>query len=186
MTEQMVVDPLDLADEFGIQDPTERQEDRIRSEILNAQADLEDFLNRDSLFPVEVTRTGVWKHPSWPTEHFKAWPWATDEYDDDIAITAATANGDGTWDVTLKVGLDGPNTHGIVRFVKAHVREVLLDDPDFAALPRRITSVSAEGQSISYDKGSVAAGAAGASPNMYGLRRYRRHSAHRVSSHTYV
>jgi hypothetical protein len=185
MRQPTVITPLDLANQLGIESPTAKQEDRIYEEILNAQADVEDYLNR-SLFTYTVSRTNEWKDYRFPPDNFRAWPWATDEYDDDIAVTASTENPDGTWNVTLKVGFDGANTNGVVRYVKAHVREVLRNDPDFTAIARRISSVSAEGQSISYDKGSVAEGAAGASATLDSLRRHRRHSAHRAQSRTFV
>jgi len=185
MQQPTVIDPVDLADQLGIANPTQAQEDRIYEEILNAQADVEDFLNRP-LFGFEVVRAGVWKDYRYPPESWRAWPWASEEYDDDIAVRAYTANPDGTYDVTLFVGLDGPNTNGVVRYVKSHVRQVLTNDPGFDAIARKITSVSAEGQSISYDKGSGAKGAAGSAATLDSLDRHRRRAAHRAPTRTRI
>jgi hypothetical protein len=81
--------------------------------------------------------------------------------------------------VELKVGLDGPNNHAVARFVKAHTIESVLNDPHMSMGKRLPTSVSAEGQSISWKPGSVAEGAAGSLPNIKTLNRWKRYGVHR-------
>ncbi|MGL5816655.1 MAG: hypothetical protein ACRCYR_03760 [Phycicoccus sp.] len=181
----MVVSVEDVVDMLGIADPSAAQEARIEEELLAAHADIEDYLNRP-LIPVVVTRAGMWKDPRYDEMDWRAWPWAVDDYDDDVVVLDATVSSDGSWTVELRIGFDGPGTPGVARYVKSHVREALTADPEFTAVGRKVRSVSAEGQSISYDTGSGAHGAAGSTGSLESLRRHRRYSAHRAPSRTTI
>jgi hypothetical protein len=122
---------------------------------------------------------GVYPLAGWPLDHWKAWPDAR-MYDDSITVVSSVANPNGTFDVTLKVGLDGPNDERVARFVKAHTVQTLLNDANAAMGKRQITSISAEGQSVSYSDGSVETGAAGSLPPIKTLSPLKRRAVHRA------
>ena len=177
--DDLVVDPAKIATKFGLSDPTPAQLETITDAIIDCQSDVIGYLNRD-LFPVEATLAGIYPAPGWPLDHWKAWPDAR-VYDDTIAVVSSVANPDGTYDVTFKVGLDGPNDARVARFVKAHAVQSLLNDANSGMGKRQITSISAEGQSVSYDKGSVAEGAAGSLPSLKSLNAIKRRAVYRAN-----
>lgn len=182
----LVMGVLDMASVLGLDAPTLQQQDLIEDWMLDAQGDVEDYLNRP-IFPFEVTRDDAWKVAGRDDLDWRAWPWVLDEYDDEYRVVSASANGDGTWTVTLSVGLDGPNTRGIVTYVKEAVRERARHDAAFPTIERVVSSVSAEGQSLSYaDKGSAAKGDPGGVRGLDTLRRHRRFSAKRARTRTAI
>lgn len=178
--DDLVIEPAKIARRLGVKDPSPDQLEMIEDVIRDCQADVADFLNRDSLFAVDRTLTGIAPRYGYELTDWQAWPQAQDMYDDRYAVVGdPIANPDGTFDVTFKVGLDGPNEDAIVRYVKAHAMQTILNDANAAMGKRQITSISAEGQSVSYSDGSVADGAAGSLPPVTTLKRYKRLSAHR-------
>lgn len=174
----LVIAPEKLATKLGIDNPSPSQLETITDHILDCQGDVVAYLNRD-LFPYEATLPGIYPRPGFPLDHWKAWP-AARVYDDTVAVVSSVANTDGTFDVTFKVGLDGPNDERVRRYVKAHAFQSVLNDANAGLGKRQVTSVSAEGQSISYSDGSVAEGAAGALPNITTLAALRRRAVYRA------
>ncbi|GHF33650.1 hypothetical protein GCM10010218_13430 [Streptomyces mashuensis] len=168
----LVGSPEAVADALGVPLPlTSPQRSRYEEEIRNAQADVAAYLNRPSLVPRATTLRGV--TPRWTDalDDIDAWP----VHLDDIAeVVSCRPNSDGTYDVDLLVGLNGAQEESVVRYVVAHAAESIRQRQDQGAgAGRRVSSVSAEGQSISYDA-APAAGQAGALPTIDSLSRLRR------------
>ena len=173
------MEPEKIATRLGIEDPSPGQLERIEDAIRDAQADVQGYLNRD-LFAVEAVQAELWPALGIDPMHWKAWPDAAALYDDNLTVVSAVANPNGTYNVTFKVGLDGPNDPRVVRFVTASAVQAILNDANAGMGKRQVTSVSAEGQSISYSDGSVAEGAAGALPSLKSLDRLRRRAVFRA------
>ncbi len=166
----------------------------LRDAIDEAVADVEGILNRP-IIPVSQTLTG--RVPFYGATDLldgAAWSGLVDELDDDFTITAATpvvGSNPQAYDLTVMVGLDGAAEPVIVRFIKAAAVASIRNDP---ALPgvgtRLVTSVSADGQSVSYEKGPAGGGgrgsasAAGAGPTSDSLSRFRRHAIYRRKTFT--
>lgn len=181
MSDTLIVSPADVAVRLG-QDPaalTQAQTDYLTAKIEDAESDVLAYLNRDSLVAVETIAKQQYPVFGAPDlSDWRAWPRLLDLFDDRVAVKSWVDNGDGTYDVTVLVGLDGANEAPVRRFVLAHAVESTRNDPSNMGLAKRqVTSVSAEGQSISYDKGSSTEGAAGSGPNIKTLARYKRLSA---------
>jgi hypothetical protein len=146
----LVTSPEEVARRLRLPLPltTEQRED-FTDEIRQAQSDVEGYLAR-SLVP-----TLLQLHAVMPR-------YGVDVYE----VDSCTALGDGTYDVTLRVGLDGAAERPIRRYVAAHASETLRLNGAYGQ--RRVTSVSAEGQSVSYEtdakSGSAAAVSAPAKP----------------------
>lgn len=171
----LVVTPAEVATALGLPNPSEDELERVAEAIADAQADVEEYLNRP-LIPHAATLTGISPLFGADLDSYKAWPDA-EQFDDDITVKTRTANPDGTYDVEFLVGLDGPNTRGIVRYVKAHAVRGLREDEAYGfPLKRVVTSLSADGQSITFVPRPDAEGAPGALPTMKSLRRHRRYS----------
>lgn len=167
----LVGSPEAVADALGAPLPlTSAQRAAYEEEIRNAQADVAAHINRP-LVPSATTLCGV--TPRWADalDNIDTWP----VHLNDIAeVVSYRANPDGTYDVDLLVGLNGAQEETVVRYVVAHAAESLRQRPDQSAGPgRRVSSVSAEGQSISYES-APAVGQAGALPTINSLSRLRR------------
>ncbi|MEV0444628.1 hypothetical protein AB0I84_04405 [Streptomyces spectabilis] len=167
----LVGSPEAVADALGVPLPlTSAQRSTYEGEIRNAQADVVAYLNR-TLVPTATTLRGITPH--WPDalDDIAAWP----VHLDDIAeVISYRANPDGTYDVDLLVGLNGAQEETVVRYVVAHAAESVRQRPGQSAdSGRRVSSVSAEGQSISYDSAPTT-GQAGALPAIDSLNRLRR------------
>ncbi|AKN68762.1 hypothetical protein QR97_02145 [Streptomyces sp. PBH53] len=167
----LVGSPEAVADALGVPLPlTPAQRAAYEEEIRNAQADVAGYLNR-SLVPRLMTVRGV--TPRWTDalDDITAWP----VHLDDIAeVVTYRTNPDGTYDVDLLVGLNGAHEEAVVRYVVAHAAEMVRQRPDQSGgAGRRVSSVSAEGQSISYES-APAAGQAGALPSIDSLKSLRR------------
>ncbi|MYX26754.1 hypothetical protein GTY75_08735 [Streptomyces sp. SID8381] len=160
-----------VADELGVTLPlTAAQRERYWTKIRAAQADVSSYLGRP-LVPTPrqlLNVTPLWGYAlndpqAWPIHHF----------DDVVTVLGHVDNLDGTFSVNLLVGLDAAAEEPIVRYVVAHAAEAIRNDP---AAPesgtRRVTSVSAEGQSISYDS-APQTGQVGAPPTLDSLASYR-------------
>lgn len=152
---------------------------RIEDSIASAEARVLSFLNRESLEAVEVTLQGLTADPLWPTTDKRAWPQAKAHFADRFRVLSHEANADNAdlFDVTFLVGLDvagDPELAPIRAFIKEDVVAVLIADPLFAAVSRPVSSVSADGQSVTYTSPPGDAGAAGAGLSLASLRRWRR------------
>ncbi|MDI3407679.1 hypothetical protein [Streptomyces cavernicola] len=167
----LVGSPEAVADALGVPLPlTFAQRSAYEEEMRNAQADVVAHLNRP-LVPTATTLRGV--TPRWTDalDDIDDWP----VHLDDIAeVITYRANADGTYDVDLLVGLNGAQEETVVRYVVAHAAESARQRPDQSAVSgRRVSSVSAEGQSISYESAPTT-GQAGALPTINSLNRLRR------------
>ncbi|MCD9904628.1 hypothetical protein LUR56_40150 [Streptomyces sp. MT29] len=169
----LVTSPEAVADELGVPLPlSTAQRNALMTAIGKAQDDVTAYLGR-SLVPQLVTRTAI--TPYWRSHEdlskLESWPveigdWAT--------VSAYRDRGDGTYDLDLLVGLDGSAERPIVRYVTAHAAETERNRPGgVGSQGRRVSSVSAEGQSISYES-APAAGQAGALPAIDSLARLKR------------
>ncbi len=150
---------------------TAAQREAFRNDIADAQADVVAYLGRP-LIPVPQILRSARPLFGYDLDDPRAWPVRTD--DDITTVLGYTSNPDGTFDVKLLVGLDGAAEEPIVRYVVAHAVEAIRNSPTVeGAAGRRVTSVSAEGQSISYDTAPIA-GQAGALPALDSLSGYRK------------
>lgn len=163
----LIVDPAVVLSRAGLSD---QFMDDARDAIEDAQADVEGFIGR-SLIPQEVTVTGLLPDTAYPLTDNAAWPGIT--ADDTFKVARYVESGS-TYTVTFLLGLDGRNEAPITRYVRAHAVEALRNNPKVGdAMPKRIRNVSAEGQSLTFDTGSVADGAVGSAPNITSLKRYK-------------
>ncbi|MFJ1552712.1 hypothetical protein [Streptomyces mirabilis] len=169
----LVTSPEAVADDLGVPLPlTPAQRDALMTAIRKAQSDVEGYLGRP-LVPRVVTRTAL--TPYWRSSEDlsdpEAWPF---EVDDVWQVSAYSDRGDGTYDVDFRVGLDGVAEDPVVRYVTAHAAESERNRPGgVGAQGRRVSSVSAEGQSISYESAPTT-GQAGALPTIDTLSRLKR------------
>lgn len=176
----LVVDPVAVARRLGVNEPTEAQLVHVRDAILDAQADAEAAVNRP-LFARTEHLVGVYPAIGLPMNQWRAWPDAA-AFDDTVRVVSWSAVGGGRFDVELRVGLDGPAEASLVRFVAAHATELLRHNPAAGATgigSRVVTSLGAEGQSISYAATPTAEGVAGALPTTKTLRHLRRYGAYK-------
>lgn len=167
----LVGSPEAVADALGVPLPlTSAQRSTYEEEIRNAQADVAAYLNR-SLVPTATTLRGL--TPSWADalDDVDTWPL---DFDDIAEVVSYRANDGGTYDVDFLVGLNAAKEETVVRYVVAHAAESVRQRPAQTTGPgRRVSSVSAEGQSISYDSAPTT-GQAGALPTINSLNRLRR------------
>lgn len=161
-------------------DLTETERDLIEDYIVDGADAVEAEIGR-SPFARQVTLTG--RAPvsfRYPLEDARAWD-LYDELGDIYRVVTATAAPDGTYTLDLLVGIDGANERPIVRFVTAHAEASVRGNPSLKHLyARKVTSVSAEGQSISYGDDKPAKQDAGAGPDLGTLRKYKRIAVHKV------
>ncbi|MGY1502905.1 hypothetical protein ACW4TU_41125 [Streptomyces sp. QTS52] len=169
----LVTSPEAVAKELGVPLPlTAEQRDDLLTAIRRAQSDVVGYLGQP-VIPQLVTRTALTPH--WGRgdrlEDPASWPF---EVDDPVQVSAYRNRGDGTYDVDFLVGFDGAANDPVVRYVTTHAAESeRLRPGDVGSQGRRVSSVSAEGQSISYESAPTA-GQAGALPELSGLSRWKR------------
>lgn len=166
-----VTTPEQVADHLGtpLPLPVDLREEYLGA-IEEAQADVEAYLGR-RLVPQAMTLTGVVPCPGIPLTDARAWP-LPPTVNDTVMVTACSPLPDGSYRVDVLVGLDGAATKPIRRFVAAHAAEALRTRSP-SGEGRRVSSVSADGQSVSYEA-SARPGEPGALPVIESLRRYRR------------
>ncbi|MFJ7004145.1 hypothetical protein ACIQWY_29570 [Streptomyces albidoflavus] len=169
----LVTSPEAVATELGLPLPlTADQRDALMTAILNAQDDVVGYLGQP-LVPQLVTRTAL--TPYWRIHEDLAQPdsWPV-LFDDLVRVVAYRDRGDGTYDVEFRVGFDGAANRAVVRYVTAHAAEAERQRPGgVGAHERRVSSVSAEGQAVSYEP-SPATGQVGAPPTLESLARWKR------------
>ncbi|MEU1592776.1 hypothetical protein ABZ468_07920 [Streptomyces sp. NPDC005708] len=168
----LVTSPEAVAKMLGVPLPiTADQRGDLEAAIRNAQSDVVAYLGRP-VVPRIVSLSAA--TPCWTDnlEDTDAWP--LPEQDDIVQVSAYKDRGDGTYDAEFLVGLDGATEQPIVRYVTAHAAESERQRPGgVGSEGRRVSSVSAEGQSISYEQ-APPAGQAGALPTLDSLSRLRR------------
>ncbi|WP_330335718.1 hypothetical protein OHS33_38720 (plasmid) [Streptomyces sp. NBC_00536] len=167
----LLVSPEQIAEEVGIPLPlTAAQREALRVDIGKAQADVSSYLGRP-LIPRPHALRGVSPLYGYDLSDARAWP--APSYDDITTVLSYTPTADGHYDVRLLVGLHAAEEEPIVRYVVAHATEMIRNKPGSGDGERRVTSVSAEGQSVSYDSAPVT-GQAGALPALDSLSGYRK------------
>ncbi|MER6616270.1 hypothetical protein [Streptomyces xantholiticus] len=169
----LVTSPEAVAKELGVSLPlTPEQRDDLLTAIRKAQADVVAYLGQP-VVPQLVTRTALtpyWRRDE-DLENPESWPF---EVDDLVQVSAYRPRGDGTYDVDFLIGLDGAAIDPVVRYVTTHAAESeRLRPGGVGSQGRRVSSVSAEGQSISYES-EPTTGQAGALPTLDSLSRWKR------------
>lgn len=161
-----------VADALNVPLPiTAAQRERYWQKIREAQADVLAYIGRP-LIPTPQQLLSAMPMFGYSLDDPQAWP--IQRYDDVVSVVSYVNNLDGTYDVQLLVGVDGSSEQPIVRYVVAHAAEALRNDPaSDTDGSRRVSSVSAEGQSISYDT-APAPGQPGALPTIDSLSGYKR------------
>lgn len=169
----LVTSPEAVAKELGVTLPlTAEQRDDLLTAIRKAQADVVAYLGQP-VIPQLVTRTGLTPYLGGDErlEDAESWPF---DVDDLVQVSAYRLRDDGTYDVDFLVGFDGAANDAVVRYVTTHAAESERNRPGgVGAQGRRVSSVSAEGQSISYES-EPTAGQAGALPTLDSLSRWKR------------
>jgi len=159
---------------------TELERDLLEDYIIDGADAVEAEIGR-SPFAKQVTLAR--RYPvtfRYPLEDERSWD-LYDELGDAYRVIAATPDSEGSYTLDLLVGLDGPNERPIVRFVTAHAEQSVRGNPALKHLyARKVTSVSAEGQSINYGDSAPGKQDAGAGPDLTSLRRYKRVALHKV------
>jgi hypothetical protein len=161
-----------VADELGVPLPlTATQREKYRDDIAKAQADVSAYLKRP-LIPAPKTLRDVTPTPFHALTDPRAWP--LPPVDDVVTVVSYEQSAEGTYTVRLLIGLDAAAEDPIVSYVIAHAAERIRNRPgDDTGSGRRVTSVTAEGQSISYDA-TPAAGQTGALPTIDSLSGFRK------------
>ncbi|WNZ14976.1 hypothetical protein [Streptomyces sp. 11x1] len=167
----LIASAEEMADELGVTLPlTAALRERYWTKIRAAQADVSSYLGRP-LVPTPRRLLDVTPLWGYALNDPQAWP--IQQFDDVVTVIGHVDNLDGTFTVDLLVGLDAATEEPIVRYVVAHAAEAIRNDPTAPESgTRRVTSVSAEGQSISYDSAPLA-GQVGAPPLLDSLSGYR-------------
>lgn len=168
----LVASPEAVADALGVPLPiTAEQRSALETAIRNAQADVVGYLNRP-VVPKAITLRAVTPFFTGDLDDADSWP--LPDQDDTVRVIAYRPHADGTYDVDFLVGLNGATEETIVRYVTAHAAESERQRPGGVGNSgRRVSSVSAEGQSISYEAAPTE-GQAGALPALATLNRLRR------------
>ncbi|MFE6185465.1 hypothetical protein ACFQ6U_13670 [Streptomyces sp. NPDC056465] len=170
----LVTSPEAVAKQLGVPLPLSAEDrDDLLTAIGDAQDDVVGYLGKP-VIPQLVTRTALTPFPLRQEEELNdaaSWPF---DPDDECTVHSYRDRGDGTYDVDFLVGFDGASKKPVVRYVTSHAAEAeRLRPGGVGSQGRRVSSVSAEGQSISYES-APEAGQAGALPNISSLSRYRR------------
>lgn len=152
----------------------------ITDAILDAQAKVEAFLLRPITNPVQVTRTGLYPDPAADLGDYAAWPDA--RVDDSVVRVVSytpTVGLDGAYDVVFAAGIDAttdPEFTPIRTFVRQDAVATLMDSPVIPLSNRKIKSVSAEGQSVTYESAPQSPDAAGGALTVSALRKWKRYA----------
>ncbi|MEV7512076.1 hypothetical protein AB0O57_29380 [Streptomyces sp. NPDC091201] len=168
----LITSPESVADELGVPLPlTAAQRTVLQNAVRKAQADVTSYLGRP-LVPRATTLRAV--TPRWSDALDDPDSWPLPDQDDITEVAAYRQLADGTYDVDFLIGLNGATEEPIVRYVTSHAAESERQRPGgLGADGRRVSSVSAEGQAISYET-SPAAGQPGALPALETLSSLRR------------
>lgn len=184
----LVVSPEALAVSIQLPLPlTDSQREILTQAIKDAQSDVQGYLHRDALTPIEVVEKGLWAVGD---------EWNLTTNDEVIRIVSTEAEYDvdmtalGTFTVTYLAGIDA-RTGAVYEPIRRYVRAHAANSPDVTRLWRvvanptkTIKSSSTEGQSVSYDVptlgggGAAGSGAPGALPVLSSLDRWKLRRVH--------
>jgi hypothetical protein len=131
--------------------------------ILDAQQAVEGAIG--PIFPSVFTQAGLWPYGTNLTDPAT---WFLEP--EQIVVHDTVAATDGTYTVTYERGLNGAAEGPILRYIKAHAAAYYAAGPAGYSLPRLPTSVSAEGQSITWSGTGTARTTTGASPTLEDLK----------------
>ena len=165
---------------------TPAQLDQIEAAIEDSEARVEMYLARPLIARTEVV-TGLYPSYGYDLSDYRAWPQVAERFDDryDVVAVAPAADGDdGRFDVTFSVGIDvagDPEFEPILRFIRQDATAGLRADPTLPGVARLVKTVSADGQSVTYDA-PTGADAAGAAMTLAVLNRWRRRAAYQRRS----
>lgn len=166
---------------------TPAQTAQITSKIDDSAGKVEGELNR-SLTVVEETLTDLYPIPGYDHTDIDAWPGQGNLYPDyyEVVTVVAAASGEPSlFDVTFKVGVDltDPQYRTIVRFILQDAEEALRQDPVFSLAlgGRKVSTVSADGQSIKYET-SGGTETVGGQLTLKSLRRWKRSAVYQRPS----
>ncbi|WP_431959447.1 hypothetical protein [Actinacidiphila sp. bgisy160] len=166
----LVTSPEEVAVRLDIKLPlSAEQRDRFAQAIEDAQGDVRNYLGRD-LAVGYATYPGV--SPNWAAaRRIDDWrTWRHLVVGDDFDVVAVVDRGHGLYDVTVRTGLEPEAETAVRRYVTAHAGEALRSRGSDGT--RRTTSVSAEGQSVSYEA-TPTTGQPGSLPSLEDLAPYR-------------
>ena len=169
----MIVTPEKVAARAGFTGSITDLYEELVDFILDAQADVEAHLRR-SIVRSERVVNGETPYDTTNLSDVAVWPAAAVlSMEDDVEVKSWALQPDGTYTVTFYVGLDGAEVRPILRYVTEHAAAMF----KAKAMPqdRTVRSVSAEGQSISWE-GTPTSGP-GAPPTLDSLNHWRRYSS---------
>ena len=186
-----VVTAEQIARKFRMELPlTPEMQSYIEEHIEDAEGDVQGYLRRPLTARTE-TLEGLLPRPGGDLDDWKTWPQAVAQFDDHVTVDSYVVNAEDAeaFDVTFKVGLDvanDPELRPIKRWVIAAACEALRNAPEFAEaeVARRVRTVSADGQSVTYDTPSQSGGSdgggrlPGAPPPIDTLSQWRRTSVY--------
>lgn len=188
MTDTLLVPVAKVAPWLGL-DPaalTPIQTELISDAIFDAQSKVIEFLCRP-LEPRSETLTALYRDDEYAPTDARAWPEAKALLDDRHKVVASTPNAErpDLYDVTFDVGLDVANDaelDSIRRFIRQDAVAALQGSVALAGegFTREVTSVSAEGQSVSYAKKATSPDQAGGTLTVGSLRRWKRYAVGRA------
>ncbi len=170
----LVVQPAVVGRRLGLHTLTPIQHDYIVDAIIDAQDAVEGELGRPLQPSLAVVGPLYPRAGAYDLDSPKSWP--LESFEDTVQITGRTVLPTGGYQLDLLVGLDGRTERPIVRYVTAHAEANLRESPTAGIGRRVITSLSAEGQSVSYAAAPNGDGVAGAVPTLKDLRAYKRHA----------
>lgn len=181
MPETTVVGPDVVARKLGIDFDTLTDFEKaiVTDEVLAAQGKVRDFLNRP-LTPTNVQVKELPYDDTYPLSDVQAWPAGLNLPDTRYKVAAYQVIPDnpGYYDVTFAVGLDvaqDDDLTSIRTYIRDDATAHVEQHPAFVGkVVRRISSVSAEGQSIRYTNDPTDPDAAGGAQSLATLRRWRR------------
>ncbi|MEQ7008476.1 hypothetical protein ABN028_20080 [Actinopolymorpha sp. B17G11] len=177
-----VVPTEDVARLLGLPDPLPADKAwQIEQALLDAEGAVVGHIGRP-IVAVEKTLTDQYPVPGIALTDPDAWPDAQVQLDDRIKVLETTATEGGRFTVRFLVGLDvanDPELRRIYTFIRDSAVESLRNNPDGGIGTRRVSSVSAEGQSVSYANDTPGGAAApGAPPTLDSLNRWKRRAAY--------
>lgn len=180
----LVVSPETIAVKAGISLPLSAEDrDTLTEAILDAQADVEGYLGRP-VVPITYVETG--RYPG-------ADGWDLVEHGDDPVVTvisaipetdAETTQPTGYYTVTYTAGLDARREE-VLRPIRRYITAHAMNSPEITRLwvtaggRGQVKTVSAEGQSITFESatlgggGNAGSGNPGALPTLSSLDRWR-------------